>query len=83
MINRAESREIGTLLLVMLGLALPLMPIPGDAMSRMEVQFRTEGMWHSHSFATRLPHSICAVMATVLAYDDPKSGAFTSITCTP
>lgn len=83
MISRTDGREIGTLLLVMLGLALPVMPIPGDAMSRMDVQFRAEGMTASHNFTTWLPHSVCAVMATALAYEDAQSGLFTRIACTP
>lgn len=83
MMTRADGREIGTLLLVLLGLTLPVVPLPGDAMSRMEVQFRTEGMHHMRSFGTRLPRSVCAALASALDFDDPKSGAYTTITCTP
>lgn len=83
MISRTEGRELGMLVLVMIGLLLPVIPIPGDAMSRMDVQFRTDGMTRSHSFGAQLPHSVCAVMASALAYGEPASGDFTSITCTP
>lgn len=81
--TRADGREIGTLLLVLVGLTLPVVPLPGDAMSRMEVQFRAEGMHRAHSFATRMPRSVCAAIASALDFSDPKSGAFTTITCTP
>jgi hypothetical protein len=82
MMTRRDGREIGMLLLVLIGLALPILPLPGDAMSRMDVQFRLDGMRHNHSFGTRLPRSVCAVIATTLAFKDTASGAFTDITCT-
>jgi hypothetical protein len=83
MVTQADRRGLGSLLLVLIALTLPLIPIPGDASSRMEVQFRTQGMHRVHSFTARLPHSVCTVIASAVAFEDPKSGDFTTITCAP
>jgi hypothetical protein len=82
MMTRAERYEIATLLLVLIGLMLPIVPLPGDAMSRMDVQFRLEGMRNNHRFGTHLPRSVCAALAATLTFRDAASGAFTDITCT-
>jgi len=73
--------EIALSLAVLLGLALPLMPIPGDAPAHMEVRFRAAGARATHAFATRTMWSACTVLAAALTYEDPTTGTFTRITC--
>ena len=83
MIDRAHRREWAATVLVVLGLALPAVPLPGDTMSRMAVQFRTEGMSRSRSVAAHLPKSVCTVLAATLARPATASGAYTAVTCSP
>jgi hypothetical protein len=68
-------------LLVVLGLALPFLPLPGDMGTRMEVRFRAPGMEAPRSFGVNTTMSACAVLARSLEYDDPATGHFTRIAC--
>ena len=68
-------------LLVLFGLALPFIPLPGDQITRMAVRFRTEAMAKPKGFIADAPADICAVLAAALAYDDRASGRFTRIDC--
>ena len=68
-------------LLVLFGLVLPFIPVPGDQSTRMAVRFRTEAMAKPKGFIADAPADICAVLAAALAYDDRASGRFTRIDC--
>jgi hypothetical protein len=77
----SSGRDIAVSLLILLGLAIPFVPVPGDRMTQMEVRFHTHGMNGTHSFSTQTDHSICAVMSSALAFEDPKTGEYTRISC--
>ncbi len=69
--------------LVVLGLALPFIPVPGDRMGRMAVRFRTGGMAEPTSFVTRASQSMCRTVAAVMAFEDPARGEYARIECGP
>jgi len=79
-IKWSNGRDIAISLAVLVALALPFMPVPGDHMTRMEVRFNT-GAAAPRAFNTRTLHSICTVAAAALAYEDPQTGQYTRITC--
>jgi|SRR5215469_1027198 len=68
-------------LLVLFGLALPFIPVPGDQFTRMAVRFRTAAMAEPKGFIADAPANICAVLAAALTYEDRASGHFTRIDC--
>jgi hypothetical protein len=77
----SSSRDIAVSFIVLMGLAVPFVPIPGDRMTQMEVRFHTSGMNKPQSFSTQTDRSICAVMSSALAFEDPKTGEYTRISC--
>lgn len=77
----SNRTELALSLLVFLGLALPFMPLPGDARTHAEVRFHTSDMSEPRSFAASTTRSVCSVLAAALDYDDPATGNFTTITC--
>jgi hypothetical protein len=68
---------------VLLVLALPLMPIPGDSRAVMEVSFHAPGMTAPRTFHAHTTVSACTAMASTLAYEDRATGNFTRVTCEP
>ncbi|MDE2229540.1 MAG: hypothetical protein KGL11_10935 [Alphaproteobacteria bacterium] len=79
-ITRSTGRDLAISFLVLLGLAIPFMPVPGDHMARVDVRFHTRGM-APHAFSANTLHSICEVMAAALAYNDPRTGQYIRISC--
>lgn len=79
-INWSNSRDLAISFLALLALAIPFLPIPGDHEIRMYVRYHTHGT-APHAFSTYTLHSICTMMATALAYNDPKTGQYTRISC--
>ncbi|MDE1930438.1 MAG: hypothetical protein KGI43_02650 [Alphaproteobacteria bacterium] len=79
-INWSNSRDVAIAFLALLALAIPFLPIPGDHEIRMYVRYHTHGT-APRAFSTYTLHSICTVMATALAYNDPKTGQYTRISC--
>jgi hypothetical protein len=77
----SSGRDIAVSLLILIGLAVPFVPVPGDRLTQMEVRFHTRGMAKPQAFNTQTQHSICAVMASALAFDDPRTGEYTRIRC--
>ncbi|HXP12409.1 MAG TPA: hypothetical protein VN795_02025 [Stellaceae bacterium] len=77
----SSGRDIAVSLFILLGLAVPFVPVPGDRETQMEVRFHTSGMAAPHAFSTQTRHSICAVMSTALAFEDPRTGEYTRISC--
>jgi len=77
----SSGRDIAVSLFILLGLAVPFVPVPGDRETQMEVRFHTRGMAAPHVFSTQTQHSICTVMSTALAYEDPRTGEYTRIDC--
>ena len=75
------ARDILLSLLVMLGLALPFLPLPGDMRTRMEVHFQAPGMTAPRSFSVATTVSACTVLARALEYDDTATGHYTRIAC--
>ena len=75
----ASDMIIGTLLLLVL--ALPFVPIPGDGATRMRVHFRTGEMTHPRDFTTETSRSICTVMAAALTYEDRDTGEYAQVAC--
>lgn len=76
----ARDMIIATLLLLVL--ALPFLPIPGDGATQMRVHFRTGDMAQPRDFTTETSRSICTVMAAALTYEDPATGEYARVACT-
>src|SRR5579863_9130213 len=68
-------------LLVLLGLALPFIPFPGDRVTRIAIQFRNTAKDEPTRFTARTSASICTVLAATMAYDNPQSGGYAHIDC--
>ena len=73
--------DLALSLVMVLGLALPFVPLPGDMGTRMGVEFRAPGMAAPRSFHVTTTLSACVVLARALAYDDAATGNFTRIAC--
>lgn len=76
-----DGRMAAGSLLVFFGLALPFIPLPGDRITRIGVQFRTAEMAAPASFTARTTGNICQALAASMAYEDPAGGSFTRIDC--
>ena len=76
-----DSRVAAGSLLVLFGLAVPFIPIPGDRVTRIAVQFRNTAKDEPTRFTARTTASICNVLAAAMAYDNPQSGGYTHIDC--
>ena len=68
-------------LLVLIGLALPFVPVPGDRPTRILVEYRTPAMSEPIHFAARTKRSICAALAATLSYGNPRQADFTRVDC--
>jgi hypothetical protein len=79
--KRSSARDTVIGSLVLLALALPFLPVPGDGAARMQVHFRTGEMTKAQSFTTDTSRSICTVMAAALAYEKPDTGEYTRVAC--
>jgi hypothetical protein len=66
---------------VVLGLALPFLPIPGEHPTRIAVRFRTSEMPRPGSFVVETSSSICYVLSSLLSYHDRVTGQFVQINC--
>src|SRR6185437_12855273 len=64
----SNARDIALSLLVLLGLALPFLPVPGDGTTRMHVLFHTGAMNHPRDFSVTTTRSVCELMAAALAF---------------
>ncbi len=82
-IKWSAGRDLAISLLVLLILAIPFVPVPGDHVTRVDVRFHTSSMAAPRAFTARTLHSICTVMAAALAYNDPHTGQYTRISCGP
>ena len=79
-------RHVGLLeatlaLIVLLGLALPFMRVPGEHPTRIAVRFQTADMARPGGFTVHISSNICYVLRAFLSYQDPSSGEFVEITC--
>jgi hypothetical protein len=74
-------RDFALSLAVFLGLALPLVPVPGDGLTRVDVRFRTGDMARPHAFSVATKRSTCQVIEKVLAFEDPETGEFARVSC--
>ncbi len=63
------------------GLALPLMPIPGDGPTRINVVFHNEGMDRQQKFSTQVSRSLCHVVQVTMSYEDPDTGDYARVDC--
>jgi len=66
---------------IVMGLALPFIPVPGDGMAHMKAVRRDEATTQPVKVATQAPRSVCAVLAFSLAYENPETGAYTRVAC--
>ena len=82
-LKRSTGRDLAISFLVLLALAIPFMRVPGDHMTWIHVRFHTRGMAAPRAFTARTLHSVCTVMAAALAYNDPRTGQYTRISCDP
>ena len=80
-IGRSGIRDLLLGTLVLIPLALPFMPVPGDGAAHMKVHFRTAAMATPHYFATETSRSTCAIMAAALTYENPATGEYTHVAC--
>jgi hypothetical protein len=78
-----NGRDLAIGFLVLILLAIPFLSVPGDHPTLMRVRFHTREMAAPHAFTARTLHSICVVMAAALAYNDPRTGQYTRISCGP
>lgn len=78
-----SAYERALLALAFIGLAAPLMPIPGDHPARIAVQFRHAGMAKPQRFAAPGDASLCAITQASLSFGDPAKGSFTQVDCGP
>jgi hypothetical protein len=81
--KESTGRDLAILALLVLALAVPLMPVPGDYMTRVHVRFHAHAMAAPRAFTARTLHSVCTVLAAAVAYDDPRTGHYTRISCGP
>lgn len=79
--QRLNWRERLAAVLVVLGLALPFVPVPGDGVARMNIAHRSETALKSAQFTTQAPLSVCMVLAYSLDYENPETGGYTHIAC--
>lgn len=77
----STARTVAVSLPVVLGLALPFLPVPGDGATRMHVRFHTPGMAAPRAFSAATTRSICTVMAAALSFENRQAGTYTRITC--
>ena len=77
----SNARDIALSLLVLLGLALPFLPVPGDGTTRMHVLFHTDAMNHPRDFSVTTTRSVCELMAAALAFENRQAGTYTRISC--
>jgi hypothetical protein len=77
----SAARDMLVAALLLLFLALPFLPIPGDGVARMRVHFRTSQMADPRAFTTETSRSVCTVMAAALSYEDPHTGEYTQVAC--
>jgi hypothetical protein len=76
-----EHREVVLSLLVFLALALPLVPVPGDGLTRVDVRFRTHEMAQPRAFTVETKRSTCQLIEKFLAFENPDTGEFTRVSC--
>jgi hypothetical protein len=74
-------RERVTATMIVVGLALPFIPVPGDGMARMKAVRLDEATTHPVKVTTQAPRSVCEVLAFSLAYENPETGAYTRVAC--
>jgi len=79
-IRRSSFHDIAAVALVLAALAVPVAHLVSDA-ARMHIKFRTAEMAKPQTFTTETSRSTCALMAAVLAYENPDTGAFTQVDC--
>lgn len=79
----STGRDLAISVLVLLSLSIPFMWVPGDHITLMHVRFHTRDMAAPRAFTAHTLHSVCSVMASVLAYNDPRTGQYTRISCGP
>ncbi len=66
---------------IVVSLALPFIPVPGDGMAHMKAVRRDEAATQPVKVTTQAPRSVCEVLAFSLAYENPETGAYTRIAC--
>lgn len=80
-IGRSGIRDLLVGALLLIPLALPFLPVPGDGAARMKVHFRTAAMAQPRHFSTETSRSTCAIMAAALTYENPATGEYTRVAC--
>ena len=68
-------------LIVVLGLAIPFVRIPGEHPTRIAVRFQTADMPRPGGFTVHISSTFCSVLRALLSYQDPTSGEFVQISC--
>jgi hypothetical protein len=68
-------------LIVLLGLALPFVRVPGEHPTRIAVRFQTSDMPRPSGFTVHISSSLCYLMRSVLSFQESSSGEFVQITC--
>jgi hypothetical protein len=68
-------------LIVLVGLAVPFIRVPGEHPTRIAVRFQTADMSRPGGFTVHISSSICYVMRALLSHQEPASGAFVQIAC--
>jgi hypothetical protein len=85
-VGHLVRRHVGFLeatlaLIVLLGLALPFIRVPGEHSTRIAVRFQTADMPRPGGFTVHISSSICYVLQALLSYQGSSNGEFVQITC--
>jgi hypothetical protein len=85
-VGHLVRRHIGFLeatlaLIVVLGLALPFLRLPGEHPTRIAVRFQTTDMSRPGGFTVHISSNVCYVLRALLSYQDTSSGEFVQIFC--
>ena len=74
-------RDAALSFLVLLGLALPFIPLPGDRPTRIAIHFQGSDPADRKSVTGRTSATICQVLALAMAYEEPTNGGHLRVHC--
>jgi hypothetical protein len=79
--RRLDRSDIAIVVALAMGLALPFLPLIGNARAHMQVRFHAPGMATERSFSASATLTDCEIMANALEYEHSDTGNFVRISC--